>query len=128
MKSLLQAVGSLPFLALAAVAGGLSAAPGVFVFLQIQEKAQGLSEPFYYLAIGGALVAGYITYGTALIFLETGFAGHFAVVYPRHLHDVAETDVSAVYLHHSLHQPLLPVDGHEDGRQRGHQHHRHRRP
>ena len=69
MKSLLQAVGSLPFLALAAVAGGLSAAPGVFVFLQIQEKAQGLSEPFYYLAIGGALVAGYITYGTALIFL-----------------------------------------------------------
>ena len=69
MKSLLQAVGSIPFLALAALAAGLSAAPGVFVFLQIQNKASGLPEPLYYLAIGGALVAGYIAYGAALIFI-----------------------------------------------------------
>lgn len=69
MKSLLQAIGALPFLALAAVAAGLSAAPGVFVFLQIQQRAQGLSEPLYCLAIGGSLVAGYIAYGFALILL-----------------------------------------------------------
>lgn len=70
MKSLLQAVGALPFLALAALTAGLSAAPGVFVFLQIHERAQGLPAHFFYLAMGAALVAGYITYGAALTFLS----------------------------------------------------------
>ncbi len=69
MKSLLQAIGAFPFLALAALTAGLSAAPGVFVFLQIQERTEGLSEPWTYLAGGAALVAAYITYGIALIFL-----------------------------------------------------------
>lgn len=69
MKSLLQALGAIPFLALAAVTAGLSAAPGVFVFHQIYNHSQGLPPHFFYPALGLALVLGYVTYGFSLLFL-----------------------------------------------------------
>jgi acetyltransferase-like isoleucine patch superfamily enzyme len=69
MKSLLQALGAFPFLALAALTAGLSAAPGVYVFHQLHQCAQGLPPHFFYPAIGMSLVFGYITYGLSLIFV-----------------------------------------------------------
>jgi acetyltransferase-like isoleucine patch superfamily enzyme len=69
MKSLLQALGAIPFLALAALTAGLSAAPGVYVFHHLYQHAQGLPPHFLYPALGVALVLGYITYGMSLIFV-----------------------------------------------------------
>jgi len=72
MRSLFQAFGVIPFLALAALAAGLSAAPGVYVFMRIQQYAQGLPTHWYCLALGGGLVLSYGTYGFSLLFIAPG--------------------------------------------------------
>jgi acetyltransferase-like isoleucine patch superfamily enzyme len=69
MKSLLQALGAIPFLALAALTAGLAAAPGVYVFQHLHRCAQCLPDHFLYPAIGMSLILGYITYGMSLIFV-----------------------------------------------------------
>lgn len=69
MKSLLQALGALPFLALAALTAGLSAAPGVWVFHQFYLHVQGLPWHCFYLLLGLGLVLSYIVYGLTLILL-----------------------------------------------------------
>lgn len=69
MKSLLQALGAIPFLALAALAAGLSATPGVYLFQYLHNSAQGLPTHLFYLCLGFALVLAYISYGLTLIFV-----------------------------------------------------------
>src|SRR5687768_4589173 len=67
MGSLLQAVGAIPFLALAALTAGLSLAPGLYVFSLLQAQTAALTAPLSYVALGLSVVLGYITYGFSLL-------------------------------------------------------------
>lgn len=69
MMSLLQAVGVLPFLALAAVAAGLSAAPGVALYHRLSTLITAWPSPWHEVGIGLTLVLAYFAFGFTLIFL-----------------------------------------------------------
>src|SRR5687768_5495208 len=69
MGSLLQAIGALPFLALAALTAGLSLAPALYVFSLLQAQSAALSVPAHYVALGLSAVIGYITYGFSLLLI-----------------------------------------------------------
>lgn len=72
MKSLLQAIGAVPFLALAALTAGLAAAPGLYVFTTLQAHCTGLPPAAYYLCLGLSAVLGYVTYGFSLLLIAPG--------------------------------------------------------
>lgn len=69
MKSFVQALGAIPFLALAAFTAGLSAGPGLYVLRQLYELCVKVPEPLFYPALGVSLVAAYVTYGFSLLFI-----------------------------------------------------------
>lgn len=67
MRSLLQALGAIPFLALAALAAGLSVAPGLYVLRHLHQLCLSLPEYLFYPALGLSLVTAYVTYGFSLL-------------------------------------------------------------
>lgn len=67
MASIIQALGALPFLGLAALTAGLALAPALFVLHQLQCFVQSLPEYAYYPGMGIALVLAYVTYGFSLL-------------------------------------------------------------
>lgn len=69
MNSLLQAFGAIPFLALAALAAGLSLAPGLYVFGLLQTYCSTLPSFLLYPALGVSAVLGYVTYGFSLLLI-----------------------------------------------------------
>lgn len=72
MRSVIQALGAIPFLALAALAAGLSLAPGLYLFGFLYRHCQTLPQPWSYVALAMALVATYISYGFSLLLVAPG--------------------------------------------------------
>lgn len=69
MVYFLQALGALPFLALAALAAGLSVGPGLYIFSLLQPHCAALPTPWVYPAYGISAVLGYVTYGFSLLLI-----------------------------------------------------------
>ncbi len=69
LTTIVQSVAVLPFLAIAALAAGLSLAPAVYCFDQISKNLAGLSALGYYIGIGVTLALSYFIYGLSLIFI-----------------------------------------------------------
>jgi hypothetical protein len=69
MRSFVQALGAIPFLALAMLAGGLSLAPALWVLKALYQHCQGFPEPAFYVGLGLSLVLAYVTYGFSLLFI-----------------------------------------------------------
>jgi hypothetical protein len=69
MKSLLQAIGVLPFLLLAALTAGLALGPALASYQQLAAWAPPSSHPWHFPWLGVAMVLSYFVYGFALIFI-----------------------------------------------------------
>lgn len=67
MNSLLQAIGSLPFLALAALTAAISATPGALLFQEMTSWRDGQSQALDVFILAAAVVMAYIAYGFTLL-------------------------------------------------------------
>lgn len=69
MVSLLQALGALPFLLLAAVTAGLSLGPALFVLHLLYQAISGWPPYLFYPGLGISVILAYVVYGFSLIFI-----------------------------------------------------------